>query len=120
MDACFRVKRYAISDEKKDPIMNDGLAYWVKDGPYKEQLKKYKNQPAVRTPLLHIVQSLTHGIQMSTCTGLAALDHADNKFSAGYAATGIGACVCGRHEFMLRNGAGDLQVGERFVVTSLV
>lgn len=49
MDACFRVKRYAISNEDKDPILDDGLAYWVKDGPYKEQIKKYKNQPAVST-----------------------------------------------------------------------
>ena len=51
---------------------------------------------------------------MSTCTGLAALDHADTKFSIGYAATGIGACIDGRHEFMLPNGVGDLQKGERY------
>ena len=50
---------------------------------------------------------------MSTCTGLAALDHADTKFSKGYDATGIGACIDGRHEFMLPNGVGDLQKGER-------
>ena len=52
---------------------------------------------------------------MSTCTGLAALDHADTKFSNGYAATGVGACIDGRHEFMLANGVGDLQKGERYV-----
>ena len=54
---------------------------------------------------------------MSTCTGLAALDHADSKFSTGYAATGIGACIDARHEFMLANGVGDLQKGERYVLT---
>lgn len=50
---------------------------------------------------------------MSTCTGLAALDHADTKFSNGYDATGVGAATDARHEFMLPNGVGDLQKGER-------
>ena len=47
LDACFRIKRFDISDENKDPILDDGLAYFVKNAPYKEQLKKYKNQAAV-------------------------------------------------------------------------
>ena len=47
LDACFRVKRYDVSDEKTDPILDDGLAYFVPNGPYKEQVKKYKNQAAV-------------------------------------------------------------------------
>lgn len=51
LDACFRVKRYDISDDNKDPVMDDGMAYFVKRGPYKEQLKKYKNQNAVSTLL---------------------------------------------------------------------
>ena len=53
--------------------------------------------------------------QMSTCTGLSAIDHANTKYHKGYAATGVGAVVCARHEFMLPNGVGDLQVGERYV-----
>ena len=47
LDACFRIKRYDISDDEKDPVMDDGMAYFVKRGPYKEQLKKYKGQNAV-------------------------------------------------------------------------
>lgn len=50
---------------------------------------------------------------MSTCTGLAALDHANTKYSRGYATTGVGVGVCARHEFIQRNGAVDLQKGER-------
>ncbi|KAJ7677408.1 hypothetical protein B0H14DRAFT_3536656 [Mycena olivaceomarginata] len=46
--------------------------------------------------------------------GLAALDHANTKFSRGYAATGVGMGVCARHEFVLPNGVGDLQKGERY------
>jgi hypothetical protein len=51
---------------------------------------------------------------MSTCSGLAALDYANTKFSQGYSAMGVGMGVCTRHEFMLLNGVGDLQRGERY------
>ncbi len=54
---------------------------------------------------------------MSTCSGLAAIDHANTKYHKGYAATGVGAVICSRHEFMLANGVGDTQVGERYVFT---
>jgi hypothetical protein len=53
--------------------------------------------------------------QMSTCTGLAALDHANTKYSQGYAVTGCGMVTCGRHEIVCKNGVGDLQSGEKFV-----
>lgn len=51
---------------------------------------------------------------MCTCTGLAALDHANTKYSWGYATTGVGLGVCARHEFVQKNGAVDLQKGERY------
>ncbi|KAF7331578.1 CxC2 domain-containing protein [Mycena kentingensis (nom. inval.)] len=51
---------------------------------------------------------------MSTCSGLAALDYANTKFSRGYAATGVGMGVCARHEFVQPNGVADLQRGERY------
>jgi len=56
---------------------------------------------------------------MSTCTGLAALDYANTKFSKGYEATGCGLILCARHEFIQANGVGDLQKGERFVFVAL-
>jgi len=51
---------------------------------------------------------------MSTCSGLSALDHANSKHSKGYATTGIVCTTC-RHEFILPEGAGPLQKGERSV-----
>lgn len=47
LDACFQIKRYDVSDENKDPILDDGLAYFIKNGPYQTQIKKYKNQKPV-------------------------------------------------------------------------
>jgi hypothetical protein len=52
---------------------------------------------------------------MSTCTGLAALDHANTKYSQGYAVTGCGMITCGRHKIVCKNGVGDLQAGEKYV-----
>ena len=51
LDACFRVKRYDVSSVLKDPIMDDGWAYFVADGPYKEFLKQFKEQTEVRSTL---------------------------------------------------------------------
>ncbi|KAH9846598.1 hypothetical protein C2E23DRAFT_872278 [Lenzites betulinus] len=98
IDACFRLKRRAVSDAGKDPILGSGWGYFVEDTGYQEVLRGYGQQD-----------------EMSTCTGLSAIDHANSKFSKGYAATGIGAVVCARHEFWLALGAGDLQHGERYI-----
>jgi hypothetical protein len=53
--------------------------------------------------------------QMTTCSGLAALDYANTNFSRGYSTTGVGMGVCAWHEFVQPNGVGDLQKGERYV-----
>ena len=56
---------------------------------------------------------------MSTCSGLAALNHANNKLAKGYATSGIVCTTC-RHEFILPEGAGPLQKGERSVLISVI
>ncbi|KAJ7250229.1 hypothetical protein C8J57DRAFT_1521243 [Mycena rebaudengoi] len=100
LDACFCLKRRLISStsELKDPALGTGSAYMLESGPYRQWLLKATDQK-----------------EMSTCSGLAALDFANTKFSQGYAATGIGMGVCARHEFVQANGVGDLQKGERYV-----
>ncbi|KAJ7734170.1 hypothetical protein DFH07DRAFT_754473, partial [Mycena maculata] len=92
MDACFRLKRRMVSSEVKDPALGSGWGYMVESGPYRKYLLTVTDQK-----------------EMSTCSGLAALDHANTKFSKGYSTTGVGMCICARHEFVQPNGAGDLQ-----------
>ncbi|KAF8137923.1 hypothetical protein K438DRAFT_1638817, partial [Mycena galopus ATCC 62051] len=82
------LKRKKISSWAIDPSLQDGWAYFVTSGPY----MKF----------------------MSTCTGLAALDHANTKYSQGYAVTGCGMVTCGRHEIVSKNGVGDLQNGKKY------
>ncbi|KAJ7796129.1 hypothetical protein B0H14DRAFT_3495125 [Mycena olivaceomarginata] len=96
LDACFRLKQRMISSEIKDPGL--GTA-----GRVTENL-----------PYRHYLLGVTDQKEMSTCSGLAALDYANTKFSRGYSTTGVGMGVCARHEFVQPNGVGDLQKGERF------
>ncbi|KAH9848497.1 hypothetical protein C2E23DRAFT_739298 [Lenzites betulinus] len=98
MDACFRLKRRDVSNTDKDPILGSGWGYFVEDAAYHALLKDYGDQD-----------------EESTCTGLSAIAHANSKFSSGYAATGVGAIICARHEFMLANGLADILKGERYI-----
>ncbi|KAF8144424.1 hypothetical protein K438DRAFT_1992779 [Mycena galopus ATCC 62051] len=97
IDPCFRLKQRLVSSELKDPTLGPRWSYMVETGPYQEFLLTITDQK-----------------EMSTCSGLAALDHANTKFSRGYSATGVGMRVCARHKFVQPNGVGDLQKGERF------
>ncbi|KAL1714108.1 hypothetical protein EV715DRAFT_295467 [Schizophyllum commune] len=100
LDACFRLKRRKISTRERDPSLADGGAYMVESAPFEEYLKNVEDQTDV-----------------STCTGLAAVDHANTKFSKGYAETGKMMGLCARHEFVQRNGIVPTQVGERYANT---
>ncbi|KAJ6480218.1 hypothetical protein C8R45DRAFT_1100807 [Mycena sanguinolenta] len=97
IDACFRLKRKKISSWWSGPSIQDGWAYFVPSQAYAEFVKGLADQN-----------------EMSTCTGLAALDHANTKYAQGYAATGCGMVTCGRHEVVCKNGVGDLQKGEKY------
>ncbi|KAJ7870752.1 hypothetical protein B0H14DRAFT_3439844 [Mycena olivaceomarginata] len=97
IDACFRLKRKKISSWLADPSIQDGWAYFTRSVPYGE-----------------FVETLGEQKEMSTCTSLAALDHANTKYAQGYAATGCGMITCGRHEIVCKNGVGDLQAGEKY------
>ncbi|KAJ7827600.1 hypothetical protein B0H14DRAFT_3088313 [Mycena olivaceomarginata] len=101
IDACFRLKRGLVSSELKDPGLGTGMSYLLEDTEFREFLLTVTDQVEVYW-------------QMSTCSGLAALDYANTKFSRGYSSTGVGMGVCARHEFIQPNGVGDLQRGERY------
>ena len=45
------------------------------------------------------------------------MTQANIKYAKGYAASGVGAVICSRHEMMLANGVGDTQLGEKYIQT---
>jgi hypothetical protein len=65
--------------------------------------------------LLAVRSAIEHITQISTCTGLAAIDYANTKNAKGLRVTGVGASICARHGFLRPLGIGDLQKGERCV-----
>ncbi|KAJ7779971.1 hypothetical protein B0H16DRAFT_1299968 [Mycena metata] len=97
LDACFRLKRRLVSSELRDRGLGTGWAYFTESEPYRQYLLTVTDQK-----------------EISTCSGLAALDYANTKFSRGYSSTGVGMGVCARHEFVQPTGVGDLQKGERY------
>ncbi|KAJ7731187.1 hypothetical protein B0H14DRAFT_3517920 [Mycena olivaceomarginata] len=84
IDACFRLKRKKISSWLADPSIQDRWAYFTRSVPYGE-----------------FVETLGEQKEMSTCTGLAALDHANTKYAQGYAATGCAGEKYGNMDYIV-------------------
>ncbi|KAF9513002.1 hypothetical protein BS47DRAFT_1372636 [Hydnum rufescens UP504] len=95
IDANFCLKNRLTSG--MDPSLGSRWAYFVKNKPYKEYMKA------------HITEN-----NISTCSGLQALDHANTKSSKGLHVTGIVASTCTHHGFLLPQGLRDLQKGEQY------
>ncbi|KAF7294445.1 CxC2 domain-containing protein [Mycena kentingensis (nom. inval.)] len=96
-DANFRLKNRVRPNEKNDPPYGPGLAYWVDPNPYEGHVKKYISE-----------------VDISTCMAFAALMQKDTRFTTGLRVSGVGGCLCARHECVRPNGLGDLQKGERY------
>ncbi|KAH9956388.1 hypothetical protein BGW80DRAFT_1439367 [Lactifluus volemus] len=81
-----------------DPELAPGWASFVEEGRYQEHIAQYVDQPEINT-----CQS-EHD----------ALVRAVVRCTPGYSVTGVGLCICPRHCLIRKNGAGDLQKGERY------
>ncbi|KAJ7352102.1 hypothetical protein DFH08DRAFT_805383 [Mycena albidolilacea] len=80
IDVCFRLKRKKISSWLADPNIQDGWPYFTRSGPYME-----------------FVETLGEQKEISTCTDLAALDHANTKYTQGYGNMGYIVASTWRH-----------------------
>ncbi|KAK6985142.1 CxC2 domain-containing protein [Favolaschia claudopus] len=97
VDANFRLRNRIRANEIDDPTLGPGWGYWVEPNSYREHLKNY-----------------VHEKEVSTCIAFAALLQKDTRLTTGLRVSGVGGCVCARHECMRPNGIGDLQKGERY------
>ena len=113
IDANFRLKRRAVSSNNRDPALGSGWGFFVENIKYREHVLRYADQEDVRTARHISLTGVLTCWQISTCTGFAALARANTKWQKGYATTGVGIAVDARHGFVLPNGVGDLQKGER-------
>ncbi|KAG2047693.1 hypothetical protein BDR06DRAFT_985080 [Suillus hirtellus] len=97
MDANFRLKNRARSSTNANPGLHTGLVYFIPEKPYAEHILRNASQTDI-----------------STCSGFRTLAHAESKYLSGLRVTGVGLCLCARHEFVQPQGVGDLQKGERY------
>ncbi|KAJ7152741.1 hypothetical protein C8R43DRAFT_1127191 [Mycena crocata] len=97
VDANFRLKNRMRPNEIDDPSLGPGWGFWVEPVKYRRHIRKYVNEKDI-----------------STCIAFAALLQKDTRITTGLRVSGVGGCVCARHECMRPNGLGDLQKGERY------
>ncbi|KAF8137103.1 hypothetical protein EV363DRAFT_1156356 [Boletus edulis] len=99
IDANFRLKRRAISNDKIDPSLSRGWSYFVEELSYKLYLHEHANLRQ----------------EKSMCSSHSAVNGVESKSTEGLAATGAGSVCCARHEMKLPCSVGDLQKGERYI-----
>ncbi|KAJ7105451.1 hypothetical protein C8R43DRAFT_1140778 [Mycena crocata] len=97
VDANFKLKNRMRPNEIDDPSLGPGLGYWVEPRRYRKHIRKYTAEKDI-----------------STCIAFAALLQKDTRLTTGLRASGVGGCVCARHECVRPTGIGDLQKGERY------
>jgi len=115
IDANFRLKRKKVSTEERDPSLNEGWAFFVEEGPYKEHLAKHwdQKQSVSWRRHLHIWEFLPNFVcQRSNCVNHDAVNKPDRE-ARGLAASGVLTIDCARHNLKRPNGVGDVQAGER-------
>ncbi|KAJ7136482.1 hypothetical protein C8R43DRAFT_893858 [Mycena crocata] len=96
-DANFRLINRDVSTTANDPIIGDGLGYFVNNEKYIKFLRAHVSEE-----------------EISSCSGFQAMFLANRKRVRGLRTTGVGGVTCARHNMWRPNGIGDLQLGERY------
>ncbi|KAJ7175314.1 hypothetical protein C8R46DRAFT_1213798 [Mycena filopes] len=97
LDANFKLKNRIRKNEREDPSLGPGWGAFVEPTQYKEHIRGYVAENDV-----------------SSCIAFAALTQKETRNTVGLRVSGVGGCVCARHECVRPNGLGDLQKGERY------
>ncbi|KAJ6475381.1 hypothetical protein C8R45DRAFT_1159328 [Mycena sanguinolenta] len=93
----FRLINRDVGTATKDPIIGDGLGYFVNHAKYTEYLRAPVSEE-----------------EISTCSGFQVMFWANKKRVKGLRTTAVGGVTCARHNMWRPNGIGDLQLGERY------
>ncbi|KAJ7152679.1 hypothetical protein C8R43DRAFT_886109 [Mycena crocata] len=96
-DCNFRLINRDVLTAAKDPIIGDGLGYFVNNVKYVSWLRNHVSEE-----------------EISSCSGFQAMFLANRKRVKGLRTTGVGGVTCARHNMWRPNGLGDLQRGERY------
>ncbi|KAF9493993.1 hypothetical protein BDN71DRAFT_1565991 [Pleurotus eryngii] len=100
INANFRLKRLSASNDARDPNLNQGSAYFVKEARYKDFLCQ---------------NCCNNSEETSTCNNYDAVKSASIRGGKGTTASGVGMIECSRHDMKRPVSVGDLQQGEQYV-----
>ncbi|KAF8145909.1 hypothetical protein K438DRAFT_1629288, partial [Mycena galopus ATCC 62051] len=99
-DANFKLINRNVSTEACDPIVDDGAGYFCNNAEYAEHIRKNVDEQ-----------------EISSCSGFQAMFLANAKRIKGLRVTGVAGVTCARHNMWRPNGLGNLQMGERRMLT---
>ncbi|KAL0568990.1 hypothetical protein V5O48_012979 [Marasmius crinis-equi] len=101
VDANFRLKEQLVSSHSRDPVLCDGLGYFVWRKPFEAWVEENERKADPED-------------EISTCVPLAAVAKQQTKFSKGLRYTGVGGVACGRTDMIVR--LVNLNKGEQYSV----
>jgi len=97
-----------------------GWGAYCPEAEYQSHIANYVEQKEVRVTFIFCTRSLIFIGQINTCGSRHdALVRASTRSTPGYAVSGAVVVICSRHCLIRRNGAGDLQLGEKYVLSDL-
>lgn len=117
IDANFKLK----GKERKirDIELMSGLGAFVEEGPFKAHIANHVEEEEVCQDVTFTNRIVNGNVQVITCESQHdAIVRAATRASGGYSVTGVVAVICSRHCLIRKNGAGDLQKGEKSVAPS--
>ena len=119
MDANFRLRSKLRGVVNKNHTLGPGWSYFVNNGPYSDFIKHYVDEEEVCISISWAAEGrrLIPTPQIRSCVGFQALLNILTKMSKGLGATGMAAVSCARHQMFRPLGMGDLQKGERQVLS---
>ncbi|KAJ6564323.1 hypothetical protein B0H19DRAFT_1140803 [Mycena capillaripes] len=79
-DANFKLINRNVSSEERDPVVDDGTAYFCNRAEYPAHIRKHVNED-----------------EISSCSGFQAMFLANAKRVKGLRVTGVGGVTCARH-----------------------
>ena len=96
----------------EDIELMPGWGPFVEESAYQDFILNYVDQPEVST--LYSKNHKLNIYQINTCESEHdAIVRAQTRCTPGYTVSGVGIVICSRHALVWRNGAGDLQKGEK-------
>ncbi|KAJ7898799.1 hypothetical protein B0H13DRAFT_1884163 [Mycena leptocephala] len=102
-DGWDKIKWEEMPEDLRDPIIGDGLGYFVNHAKYTEFLRAHVSEE-----------------EISSCSGFQAMFLANKKRVKGLRTTGVGGVTCARHNMWRPNGIGDLQLGNELLEPNAV